>query len=78
MNDYKHIFKLVGSCCSSCKFYGVYCVNPLYSDRQTNVNSVDPVQTVRSGSPGQSLHCVPLTQQFSDKSMNCKIDIFKF
>ena len=45
-----------------------YCFYPVYSDKKVWANSVVPDQTPQIVASDQGLHCLPLIQQFLDKS----------
>ena len=51
--------------------------DPKYWDRQVCANSDDPYQKLQNAASDQGLHCLPLIQQFIDKSISSKVDLFK-
>ena len=52
----------------------IYCK---YADRQAWPITVDPDHLLHSMASDQSLHCLPIIQQFLDRSMGNKTDLFK-
>ena len=50
----------------------------MYLDRQAGTNSLDSDETPRNAASHQSLHCLPLIQQFLDTTSGSKLYLFKF
>ena len=56
----------------------VYHILPMYLDRQTLANNVDPDQTPHSAVSDLDLHCLPHIQEILDISAGSQIDLFSF
>ena len=54
----------------------IYHNNLMYRDRKVCANSIGPDQMPQIAASDPSLHCLPLIQQFLDKSAGFKIDLF--
>ena len=50
----------------------------MYSDREALANSVDPEEMPQNVASNQSLHCLPLIQQFLDTTPVSNLYLFKF
>ena len=64
--------------CSYLSINIIYSIYTKYLDRQAGTNSVDPDQMLQNAASDQGLHCLPLIQQFLDKSIDSKMELFKF
>ena len=56
----------------------LYHIYHMYFNWQAWSNSVDPDETPQNAATHQSLHCLPLVQQFLDTTSGSKIYLFKF
>ena len=61
-----------------CVLFHSYHIYHMYSDKQTWANSIDPNETPQNAASQQGLHCLPLIQQFLDRTSDSKLYLFKF
>ena len=55
-----------------------YHIYGMYSDKKVWANSVNPDEMLQNAASHQGLHCLPLFQQFLDKTSGSKLYLFKF